>query len=217
MRAIKKGLEPKSLTKHRASGNANYVPDYDNYKHVDDLRESLVAEQGAICCYCLQRIRPNEGDMKVEHWHCQTEFISEQLDYKNLLGACIGGEGRPKASQHCDTRKGNSALSRNPANPSHRIESYISFLGNGVIESQDATLNRELNDVLNLNLDWQVKNRKAVVDGFIKGLSKYQGDFTREILSRWIAQWNGDNGGDQEPYCHVVVFWLKKKLARVDQ
>lgn len=113
------------------------------------------------------------------------------------------------------TRKANSALSRNPSNPLHQIESFIRFLGDGTIESPDATLNGELNDVLNLNLDWQKENRKAVLDGFLKAISKHQGAFTREILLRWIAQWNGGNGGVREPYCHVVVFWLRKKLDRM--
>lgn len=215
MRAIQKGPEPRSLTEHRASGNADYVPDYGNYTRVDELRKSLVAEQGAICCYCLQRIRPNEDEMKVEHWHCQSDFANEQLDYANMLGACIGGEGRPRKLQHCDTRKGNSPLSRNPANPLHRIESFIRFLGDGTIESPDAALNAELNTVLNLNLDWQKENRKAVLDGFLEAIAKHQGAFTRKVLLRWIAQWNGGDGGVREPYCHVVVFWLTKKLARV--
>jgi uncharacterized protein (TIGR02646 family) len=103
MRAIQKSDEPPSLTQHRASGNAYYVPDYDNYQRKDDLRDSLVAEQGAICCYCLQRIRPTQDGMKIEHWHCQRHHGDEQLDYGNLLGACLGGQGQPPDRQHCDT------------------------------------------------------------------------------------------------------------------
>ena len=67
MRAIQKTAEPMSLTQHRANTNAVY----DNYQEKDDLRESLSAEQGAICCYCLQRIRPTLDGMKIEHWHSQ--------------------------------------------------------------------------------------------------------------------------------------------------
>ena len=81
MRAIHKGAEPQSLVEHRAASHS----DFDNYKHSDELRESLVAEQGAICCYCLQRIRPTAEGMKIEHWHCQTKYPAEQLDYGNLL------------------------------------------------------------------------------------------------------------------------------------
>jgi len=33
--------------------------------------------------------------MKIEHWHCRTNYGAEQLDYSNLLGACMGNEGSP--------------------------------------------------------------------------------------------------------------------------
>jgi uncharacterized protein (TIGR02646 family) len=212
MRAIRKGQEPRSLARHRASGNANFVPDYDNYRHLDDLRQSLVAEQGAICCYCLQRIRPSQYGMKVEHWHSQSGFPNEQLNYDNLLGACRGGHGKPWDQQHCDTRKGDSLLSKNPANARHRIESSIRYI-NGTIESTDATLNHELNDVLNLNLSILESNRKAILDAFLQSLPK-TGKLNADRLRKWIADWNGDGGGERRPYCHIVLFWLRKRLAR---
>ena len=116
MRAIQKGTEPTSLARHRSSSSGDYVADYDNYQHKDELRQSLVTEQGKICCYCMQRIEPTENGMKIEHWHSQRHYPTERLDYANLLGACLGGEGQPPNQQHCDTRKGESELSKNPAN-----------------------------------------------------------------------------------------------------
>ena len=87
MRTITKGDEPASLVKHRATAHA----DYENYPDKDTLRSHLVREQRGLCCYCLSRIRPTADTMKIEHWHSQDEFSSEQLDYSNLLGACLGG------------------------------------------------------------------------------------------------------------------------------
>jgi hypothetical protein len=63
MRNIQKGSEPKSLTEHRCNTHS----DYDNYADKEDLRVSLVKEQRGICCYCMQRIRSNSDDMKIEH------------------------------------------------------------------------------------------------------------------------------------------------------
>src|SRR5437016_11099382 len=109
MRPIVKGAEPMSLATHRAKPNA----DYDNYSKKGDLRESLVRDQGGLCCYCMQRIHPDETRMKVEHWLCQKDHGAQALDYGNLLGACLGGEGRPRRFQHCDTRREWSSLQRN--------------------------------------------------------------------------------------------------------
>jgi uncharacterized protein (TIGR02646 family) len=210
MRVIHKGTEPRSLTEHRASTHATY----DNYQGKDELRQSLVVEQGAICCYGMRRIRPDERRMKIEHWRCQHLFPGNQLDYDNLLGACLGGMDRPPKLQHCDTRKGDLPLSRNPANPAHRIEDLVHFLGDGRLESPDGQLNRDIENVLNLNNLQLKSNRKAVLDGFLESLPK-QGELGSERLRRWIGEWSGQGGpGELREYCQVVVYWLQKRLAR---
>lgn len=212
MRAIQKKTEPQSLAQHRASSTGEYVADYDGYKGMDDLRKSLVDEQGGICCYCMQRIQPTAERMKVEHWHCQSRYEAEQLNYGNLLGACLGGDGQPGRLQHCDTKKGDNDLSRNPANPAHRIESFVRFLGDGTIVSPDSDFDAEMNQVLNLNRDRLRENRKSVLDTFIRSLANRTGKFTKTELQKMIADWNGNAGGARREYCHVVVYYLTKKL-----
>lgn len=108
MKRIIKGKETLSLVEHRLKPFA----DYDNYSEKDELRVSLLTEQGHICCYCMQRI--SDSRMKIEHWKSQDDYPELQLDYNNLLGACQGGEGSPKHLQHCDTRKGNTEITINP-------------------------------------------------------------------------------------------------------
>ena len=70
MRNITKGQEPASLTQHRQTEYS----DYDNYQDKSTLRECLVSEQRGLCCYCMRAIRPLEGAMKIEHWHCQDRY-----------------------------------------------------------------------------------------------------------------------------------------------
>src|SRR5947208_3458156 len=99
MKAITKGAEPPSLTAHRLTPHC----DYDNYAGKDDLRLTLVIEQRGLCCYCMGRIHNGPTTMKIEHWQCQSRYPNGQLNYRNLLGACPGGEGKPWHLQHCDT------------------------------------------------------------------------------------------------------------------
>src|SRR5260370_16111653 len=139
MRTIVKDSEPASLTQHRSSPHANY----DNYLDKDTLRISLVVEQRGLCCYCLSRIRPERKVMKIEHWHCQDNYPTEQLDYSNLLGACLGNQGQSKNRQHCDTMKGNIDLSRNPASAMPRVEDLIRFEAHGRILSDNPGFNEE--------------------------------------------------------------------------
>jgi uncharacterized protein (TIGR02646 family) len=205
MRNIQKQSEPISLTQHRCQSNA----DYDNYADKDDLRKSLVVEQKGICCYCMQRIRPTSQEMKIEHCLCQDNYEEKQLDYQNLLGACLGNEGKPKREQHCDTRKGNSNISFNPSNPVDNIESKIKYLGDGTIKSDEPQINQEINDTLNLNQSLLKKNRKAVLDGLKVFMD--QSPPTGKIRKK-LQEWNGDHDTELKEYCQVTVYYLRKKL-----
>lgn len=211
MRRIVKGPEPASLTQHRQTAHANY----DNYLDKSILRQHLASEQRGICCYCMGRIRPDAQAMRIEHWHSQDHYPDEQLDYANLLGACLGNKGQRRTSQHCDTRKGEQDLSRNPANPTHNVESLIRFQGDGTVSSDNPVFNSELNEVLNLNEGRLRNNRKAVLDAFHTTLRKW-GSLQRHTLENLLADWNGNSGnGDLREYCQIVVYWLRKRLARI--
>ena len=163
MRAITKGAEPPSLTAHRQTPHCNYG----NYVPKDDLRHALVSEQRGLCCYCMGRIHNGPGTMKIEHWRCQARHAGEQLNYRNLLGACLGGQGQPARLQHCDTRKDDRDLQWNPADPADHIETRVRYEADGGIRSDDAGFDSELADVLNLNLQWLKNNRKGVRDAIL--------------------------------------------------
>jgi hypothetical protein len=153
--------------------------------------------------------------MRIEHWHSQWAYPAEALDYANLLGACLGGEGQPWTKQHCDVRKGKRNLSKNPATPMHRVAELLRFRGDGQIISDNPTFDQEINDVLNLNGAFLRSNRKSALDGFL-GMVRKRGDLSRITLERWLRDWNGESdSGQLHPFCQVVVYWLRKRLARV--
>lgn len=208
MRAIVKDAEPHSLAQHRAG----QYSDYDNYQDKEELRTALVSEQGGICCYCMGRIRANTEAMKIEHWRSQTTHPDEQLDYRNLLGACMGGEGQLTHLQYCDTKKANLELRWNPANPEHRIESRVKYEADGTIRADDDTFNNQLNQVLNLNLAWLRNNRKGVLTGLLDWWRANR-PVPRERIEREI-EWRERSDRELAPYCQVAVWWLRVKLGR---
>lgn len=206
MRTIQKGPEPATLTQHRQQPHA----DYDNYADKAALRQALVAEQRGLCCYCQSRIRATPEGMKIEHWQCQAEHPGRQLDYSNLLGACLGGHGRPEREQHCDTRKGNSGLCFSVCDPAHPIERRIRFLGDGKISADDADVDEAINGVLSLNLPRLISNRKAVLAAFQQRLQ----DGRRVDPARELPKWDGREPGELPEFAQVVVYWLRKRQAR---
>lgn len=214
MKSIRKSPEPVSLTTYRNTQAATYG----NFPQKQDLRDSLVREQRGVCCFCLSRIRPDLNSMKIAHWLPQNPGlpagVGSDLAYSNLLGACKGNEGQPDQFTHCDTRQKNRLLTRNPANPGHRLEDLIHYGSFGEIKSDDGPFDHDLNEILNLNQDRLKRNRKAVLDGFIAALPN-RGVLLRSDLERDLRKWNGESTTtDLEPFCMVVVYWLRKRLRR---
>lgn len=213
MRTIQKGREPKLLETYRQRGGATFDTLPTNVK--EKIQEQLVAEQRGLCCYCQSRIRTAWNGMKIEHWQSQSpnKYPQRQLDYSNLLGACLGGqrhgEKSPKEHHHCDTLKGDDDLCFSVCDQAHLIERQIRFLGNGEITSDDDAIKTAINEILNLNLGQLVSNRKAVLDAFKERLGRGKLDATREL-----QKWDGSQPGDLPEYAQVMVFWLEKKIAR---
>jgi uncharacterized protein (TIGR02646 family) len=214
VKTIAKGPEPASLTTHRQIPQCNY----ENYAAKNDLRLALVTEQNGLCCYCLGRVRNGPTTVKVEHWRSQTRYPAEQLNYRNLLGACLGGEGQPGRLQHCDTRKGDRNLKWNPADPTHHIESRIRYEFDGSIRADDPTFDAQLDDVLNLNIPLLKNNRKAVYDAVLEWFRserrRHQGPVPRERLEREWARHDAA-GGELDPYSHIAVWLLGQRLTRM--
>lgn len=211
MRAIIKGPEPRSLTVHRKKKHSNY----DNYREKAELRRTLVTEQRGLCCYCMARIHSEPTKMKIEHWRCQRYYQERQLEYRNLLAACLGGEGQPQRLQHCDTSKGDRFLEWNPADPAHHIETRISYGLDGSVHGDEAKFDEHINDVLNLNLPILRNNRKGLLDAVLlwwkKEKARIGGPVTRDRVIREIDK-HSPSEGQLGHYSQVTVWWLNQCL-----
>lgn len=218
MIAIKKGLEPISLTQFRASGGEKF--DNLDSSTKNDIRESLLAEQGYLCAYCMGRIgrtRNKEGvprDVKIEHVvpraHTAVTPGMEwmEIDYHNLVAVC---EGKTNGETHCDTCKGNTLVSLYPGDPA--LEASIKYsLADGTISSSNEDWNEDINSNKRLNLNHPTLklNRKAALRGFIESLPKNK-DWSKIKLERKLNELN--NAPVKEPYLGTLTFLLKKKLA----
>jgi hypothetical protein len=158
--------------------------------------------------------------MKIEHWLCQHKHSNRQLDYRNLLGGCMGGEDKPDSEKHCDTRKGNKRLKWNPADPSHRIETRVEYDLEGRISSPDAEFDRELNEVLGLNLKRIMNNRKyalwAMLEWWKAERDRRRNRPPKAVIKNVINRMTSSK--KLEPYSQVAVWFLRQRLAeRVHQ
>jgi hypothetical protein len=154
--------------------------------------------------------------MKVDHWKSRARYPAKQLDYRNLLGACRGGDGQPSHLHHCDTRKGDSDLQWNPADPVHHIETRVRYELDGSIHADDVVFDDQLNRVLNLNLPLLKNNRKGILDAVLdwwdREKARLGGPVPRERFVRERDKHLTRNG-ELVPHCHVAVWWLGERLA----
>ncbi|OQW89596.1 MAG: hypothetical protein BWK78_07725 [Thiotrichaceae bacterium IS1] len=216
---IVKKVEPKSLTAYKKQPDATFNGMPALVKN--DLRQQLLEEQGYLCAYCMTRIPNdrcppnNEFKMKIEHWHCQSNYPEDQLNYKNLLAVCCGNEGQ-SFDQHCDTRKGNSDLKYNPANPADEVEDKIEYYSfDGSIFSKDREFNEQLSLVLNLNHARFKRNRKSVLDSVQAVLNHRPGKRTLKEIEGYIANWKKTGiNGELKEYCGIAIYYLYKKLHK---
>jgi len=210
VRYFKKGIAPGCLTAAKRKAGATF----EGIEHAckNEIRRALGRDQGWLCCYCMQRIEDDRNDVKVEHRRSQSDFPSLQLEWKNMLVACRGGEGKPPVEQHCDTRKGSRSISLDPSTPD--IEDQVRYSTDGRVLGDNQRRDDELNKVLGLNQAFLCNNRKATLDGFIEALSRRNSHtWSVKMLQNEIRALETPTKGRLTPYLGVVVWWIRKKLS----
>lgn len=209
---IRKGREPLSLTEYKKDPFA-----YFDGCNKDDIRDSLLREQGHLCAYCMRRI--GKEHMKIEHWYPEDRLTeAEKLDYKNMLGVCEGHiEAQKGKTDTCDAQKGNRVIKVNPCNAI--TLSGIKYRSKtGEIYADDADIDEDINETLNLNSQAHrlPMNRKEKLDSVIRELNrKYpRGTWTKNMLRAFLDEYSKtDAEGKKKEYLGIVTWYLNKKIS----
>ena len=190
------------------------------------LRNALLSEQGFICGYCMQRINDSEKSTKIEHWEPRNK--NNEKNYMNLIVVCTGNYqwkekdqlGREKSyfSEHCDTLKKNLSITISPLN--QNCETLVKFDPGGHIYSDNETIDKELKEILGLDLQHLVDERKLLIDKLkneIESASKNNPDkkAKKAMLRDMLKKWSTMKKGKFEPYCQVAIAYIHKKLSRL--
>jgi uncharacterized protein (TIGR02646 family) len=206
-RIHKRSQEPPALLAYRKTADPNRS--YAAFPSKDALREPLLEDQGWLCCYCMRRI--DAGDMKIEHYRSQHRHRTQDLDWSNLLAACSGGEGRPPASQTCDTRKADDDLVLDPRTESVRA---IRYLGSGRLVVDDRAHTDDVERRLNLNATELRQARAQAIDNLRRELSRRFGSssWRRQDLQRYLDALRRLRPFPE--FLAVYEYWLEKKLTQ---
>lgn len=213
MKYIVKRTSPASLEAYKATEGACYNDMPQNVK--EDVRQSLVSEQGGICCYCGKRILPDYHSI-IEHLYPKglKQYRHLQLEYSNLLCSCDGGEsdrtGKTKSEKRkfpsfCDDKKNNRVLNLTPLDPT--CEEQFSYDEEGHIYGKtDAA--QEAIDILGLDCSPLVDLRRAAINPYLE-LDLDNEGWNAEIED--LSQRHNDNF---RSFCFVVIYYIRNfKMA----
>lgn len=156
-----------------------------------DLRQFLYGEQGGRCAYCERFIR-DDSKTTIEHFHpqsvgasagqsCVTRLNCRTLNHSdieihNLLLCCDGNRGGGHELT-CDASKENEHICDVFYNPrTHSAGSLVSVESNGrvvasLFPADRAAAQRVIDNVLNLNEQFLVSNRRVLYVSLLKGFN----------------------------------------------
>ena len=209
MKYIKKGDSPAKFEqwkidfKDRTGREPVYLDLKGSIKR--DLKETLLKEQGYICCYCMCRIAAY--DSHIEHFIARSEAKDQpysvvvqdaELGYENLLLSCEGEEGDGK---HCGRFKDNAVheMLLSPTVPS--VESDFQYTANGEINGLSP---EAMTSVRVLNLSSYDLNRHRRTAIFMSGLFEPDADY--DFL---IEKFRVPEDGMYAPFCQAILYVLE--------
>lgn len=138
MKYIIKQDEPEAFRAWKAQANADWQPTYDELRGEEkkSVKDSLMAEQGFLCCYCERRL--TDDDSHIEHFRPQNDPHCDPLDYGNLLCSCQNkiAKGDPR---HCGNLKDGWFDELSLVSPlTEECEDRFAYSGDGEIRPSDS-------------------------------------------------------------------------------
>ena len=193
MRYIQKGNEPPSFAEWKQQSNDDWQPTWDNFQKPEKIHvlDSLLKEQGFICCYCGQRI--DRKYSHIEHFKPRHSYLSLSLDYSNLLSSCPGYElPISLLDKDCGTNfrySGSGEVFSNSEAPSCPVKETI--------------------EILALNHFTLQKAREEAIEGILQDIETFSDEDLRKLMSSYNRT---DTTGKLEEFCNVIIYVLKQYI-----
>ena len=133
MKQIVKNPEPKEFSEWKAIDRMAHRPNWDRVRPPikNTIHESLMREQGFICCYCEARVTMENSH--IEHYRPITKYRALQLVYTNLHCSCLRQQSAG-VPDHCGHRKASWFDEKLLVSPLEvNCENRFRFIANGEI------------------------------------------------------------------------------------
>ena len=211
MKHIEKGSEPKSLTAYNKKVGKTTKWKSFNRNVKNDVYQSILYEQGYICCYC--GIHISRKRCHIEHYRPKSKYTDLTFTYRNLISSCQGeDEQRPTKPVHCGHKKGgwfDENLMISPLDPN--CNKYFRYTGAGEIlpteDPEHQAAAETTIKMLALDINKLKKMRRKVVDGVIQATD---GLTEKEIKKLAEAYLERDETESYAPFWATIDYVMRQ-------
>ena len=212
MKYIQKQKEPSSLTawNQKQSKKAS-ISNWSSFtKSVkNDVYQSLLEEQGYICCYC--GISISRKNCHIEHYRPKSKYQDLTFEYTNLIASCQGeDEIKPTRPVHCGHKKTNwfdEEFMLSPLKPD--CASYFRYSGAGDIlpanDPKKETAAETTIEHLALNINKLRKMRRIAVDAVLEAIEGLSSEEIEELAKGYQKV---DSQGKNTPFVSAIAYFL---------
>jgi uncharacterized protein (TIGR02646 family) len=221
MKYVKKGEEPKSFTDWKSQENEDWKPSWDNFQAPEKLEvhDSLLREQGYICCYCGMRIatansniKPNVDTSHIEHLKPRKHYPELALEYENLIASCQAERDKnPPPPIRCGHKKGDWYDEHLMVSPlDGNCQEFFAYSGSGEIlptDNPDKQAAKTTIEKLGLNIDKLIAMRREAIEGVLLAID----GLTEAEIQQLAQSYNQlDKQGRYTPFCAAIAYIFKQ-------
>ena len=215
MKYIKKNQPPQNFIKWKNQANEDWQPAWNNFQKPEktSVHDSLLKEQGFICCYCGKRI--NLTDSHIEHLKPRNQYLNLALDYNNFLASCeIDKEEPPPIPVHCGHKKAGwyqANLMVSPLNSN--CADFFRYPDDGqILPTTDLNKKAAAKETINklaLDIDKLRKMRKAAIEGILDVINTLNNNDIQMLINSFGQP---NTNGEYEEFCSSIIYVLRKYL-----
>lgn len=215
MKHIRKNQLPHQFIEWKNLANEDWQPTWSNFQKPEksSVHDSLLNEQGFICCYCGQRI--NQADSHIEHLKPRNKYPELALDYKNFIASCQGeSENPPTIPVHCGHKKGEWYEKKLMVSPlDSNCADFFRYTDDGqILPTQDSTKRSAAKETISrlaLDIDKLKRMREQAIEGILDGIEDLNSNDIRKLINGF-KQTNAN--GEYAEFCNVIIYVLKQYL-----
>jgi uncharacterized protein (TIGR02646 family) len=191
--------------------NEDWQPSWGNLQKPERpiVHDSLLKEQGSICCYCGMRIARETSH--IEHLKPRTKYPDLAIAYTNLMASCQGESEEPLIPVHCGHKKKywyDEDLMVSPLEIN--CADFFKYTGAGEIQPRDDTSKKAAAeatiDRLGLNIDKLKNMRRIAIDAVLQDIDQFSPEEIQQLAQSYEQL---DNNGEYTPFCAAIAYIIQ--------